>query len=129
MAFQANTTMKRVAQGILMAATMMALEVSIAPRLLDLTHVHAQAAPDDLPDAPNKALVVKKCTQCHSVAVWASQRRTQKSWDETIAKMQDKGLVVTDDEYDKILTYLSTNLAPPPAPSTPPAAVSADTSH
>ena len=103
---------------VLFASALLALEVSVSPRLLLLSEVHAQgAAPqDDLPEAPNKGLVVRKCTQCHSAKNFSSYRQTSSAWDETISKMQSKGLVLSDEEYDKVLGYLAANLGPAPAP-------------
>jgi competence protein ComEA len=99
-------------------AAMLLLAVSVSSSLLQPIKVHAQsAAPQDLlPEAPNKQLVVAKCTQCHGADQFASHRQSASAWDETVNKMQSKGLVLTDDDYDKVLAYLSTNLAPLPSP-------------
>jgi competence ComEA-like helix-hairpin-helix protein len=79
--------------------------------------VHAQsgASQDQLPDAPNKNLVISKCTQCHGADVFVSQRQDASAWDNTISMMKSNGLVLSDEDYDKVLTYLSTNLAPLPS--------------
>lgn len=88
--------------------------IVVAPAINNGGHVLAQSGStdDDLPKAPNKELVIRKCTQCHATAVFASHRQSENAWDETISKMISKGLVLSDEEYDKVLGYLSKNLAP-----------------
>jgi hypothetical protein len=72
------------------------------------------AQADPLPEAPDKSLVVAKCTQCHGADQFAAMRQSGDGWDQTISKMQEKGLNLTDEDYEKILSYLTTNLGPPP---------------
>jgi Fe-S-cluster-containing hydrogenase component 2 len=71
---------------------------------------------DLLPEAPGKALVAQKCTQCHDAARFALQRHTEDEWDQVITQMQSNGMSLTDEEYDIVLNYLSKNLAPSSAP-------------
>jgi competence ComEA-like helix-hairpin-helix protein len=102
--------------GVLMVATVL-VGASMSSDLLGPGRVHAQsaAAQDQLPEAPNKSLVVAKCTQCHGADMFASHRQSESAWDETISQMVTKGLVLSDEDYDKVLKYLSTNLAPVPS--------------
>jgi competence ComEA-like helix-hairpin-helix protein len=108
---------QRVAKCGLLTVAMLVVGSSMFSDLLGPGGVHAQsAAPQDpLPDAPNKSLVVSKCTQCHSADMFVFQRQSESAWDETISKMVTKGLVLSDEDYDKVLKYLSTNLAPVPS--------------
>jgi competence protein ComEA len=78
--------------------------------------VHAQAV--QLPDGPGKNLVLTKCTQCHGPDQFAAIRQSANDWDQTISKMQSKGLTLSDDDYDIVLKYLSTNLGPAEATQT-----------
>jgi Fe-S-cluster-containing hydrogenase component 2 len=71
---------------------------------------------DLLPEAPGKAMVAQKCTQCHDAARFALQRHTEDDWDQVITKMESNGMSLTDEEYDIVLSYLSKNLAPSSAP-------------
>lgn len=72
------------------------------------------AAPPMLPDAPGKSIVVAKCTQCHGAEMFAFSHKTADDWDQTITKMTSNGLVITDQEYDVIMDYLTKNLGPLP---------------
>lgn len=71
---------------------------------------------DLLPEAPGKAVVAKKCAQCHDASRFALQRHTEDEWDQVITQMQSNGLSMTDEEYDIVLKYLSQNLGPTSAP-------------
>jgi competence protein ComEA len=71
---------------------------------------------DLLPEGPGKAMVVKKCTQCHDAERFSLLRHTEDEWDQVITQMQSNGLSMTDEEYGAVLNYLSKNLAPTSAP-------------
>jgi cytochrome c5 len=76
-----------------------------------------QDVPKDLlPDADGKAMVVKKCTQCHDATRFAALRHNEDEWDQIITRMQSNGLSVTDEEYGIVLNYLSKNLGASSAP-------------
>lgn len=65
-----------------------------------------------LPEAAGKQQVLNNCTRCHGVDVIVAQPRSQDEWAEVVSVMVGHGAVLNDDEYDKIVAYLSTNLAP-----------------
>ena len=72
-------------------------------------------APKDLlPDAPGKALVVRKCTQCHDASQFSLQKKSGDDWEQVITQMTSNGLTLTDDEYSIVLDYLTKNLGPTP---------------
>ena len=65
-----------------------------------------------LPDGAGKEQVLGACTRCHGVDVIIAQPRSPDQWSEVVSVMVGHGAVMTDEEYNKIVTYLSTNLAP-----------------
>jgi competence protein ComEA len=76
-----------------------------------------QEAPKDLlPDADGKAMVIKKCTQCHDATRFTALRHNEDEWDQVITRMQSNGLSMTDEEYGIVLNYLSKNLGASSAP-------------
>jgi competence protein ComEA len=89
-------------------------------------HAQSSAPPSMLPDGPGKQVVVAKCTQCHGQEIFALARKTPDDWDQTLTKMTTNGLVVTDEEYNIIMTYLTTNLGPLPAKINVNKAIAAD---
>jgi mono/diheme cytochrome c family protein len=65
-----------------------------------------------LPEGPGKQQIIDSCTRCHGVDVIVAQPRSPAEWEEAVSIMIGQGAVLTDDEYNKVVTYLSTNLAP-----------------
>lgn len=76
----------------------------------------AAAAPDPdaahMPDGPGKALTVRTCSDCHSLARVVAQHQTMAQWQDTLSAMEDNGLSVTPEELKTILGYLSQYYGP-----------------
>jgi PQQ-dependent dehydrogenase (methanol/ethanol family) len=68
--------------------------------------VHAQET--ELPEGPGKDQLVRTCTQCHSIEQIVRRGRTEQEWADVITRMIAQGAVVTDAQFQPILTYLST---------------------
>ena len=66
-----------------------------------------QAADPTLPDGPGKDTVVRVCSQCHGVEVAASHRDSPEGWNAIVNDMIQRGATGTDDEFSKIVDYLS----------------------
>ena len=58
------------------------------------------------PAAPERELLVHVCTSCHAPEIVVANRHTPEEWDDIIAKMVDHGAQATDEEQQRILTYL-----------------------
>jgi cytochrome c5 len=58
------------------------------------------------PPAPDRDLLVRVCTSCHAPEIVVANRHTPAEWDDIIAKMVDHGAQATDEEQQRILTYL-----------------------
>ncbi|MDB6106343.1 MAG: hypothetical protein JWO52_6342 [Gammaproteobacteria bacterium] len=58
------------------------------------------------PAAPDRDLLVRVCTSCHAPEIVVANRHTPEEWDDIIAKMVDHGAQATDEEQQRILTYL-----------------------
>jgi hypothetical protein len=58
------------------------------------------------PAAPERELLVRVCTSCHAPELVVSKRHTPEEWDDIIATMVDHGAQATDEEQQRILTYL-----------------------
>lgn len=67
-----------------------------------------------LPEAAGKQQVLNACTRCHGVEIIVAQPRSPDEWAEVVSIMVGHGAVLNDDEYGRIVAYLSTNLAPKP---------------
>lgn len=56
---------------------------------------------------PAVALIETKCSMCHTTErVWSASY-TQEEWTTTIDRMKANGLVLTDEEYNQIVSYLA----------------------
>jgi len=71
----------------------------------------ADYADGALPDAPGRDVVEEVCTRCHGLDVVFDRLRTPQEWTQIIGVMIGNGMELTDAQYDRVLTYLSHNLA------------------
>lgn len=72
-----------------------------------------------LPDAPGRAQVMESCMQCHGVDVILARPRPPEEWSQTVSQMIGYGAILTDDQYQTVVTYLSNNLDPSKSGATP----------
>ncbi len=78
----------------------------------------AMAGEFDLPNGPGQALIYAKCRTCHDLQyVIESKGLTADAWDGLLYDMEGFGVQLTDDEYTRVLTYLSTYMSDQPAPA------------
>ncbi len=68
---------------------------------------------DPLPEGKGKDVVMRLCSGCHAVTVFAKERHTPEKWASIVDSMVAKGMEASDDELATINAYLSTNLAAP----------------
>lgn len=64
------------------------------------------------PDAPGKDTVQKVCGSCHGAEVVVPRGMSRQEWGTVIARMVERGAKGTDEEFAKVLDYLSTNFPP-----------------
>ncbi len=83
--------------------------------LLSAGLANAQDAVTKAPNAPaNPArdLVVSKCLQCHSDAIWRDQRQDARAWEATLYRMMARGAVWTGEDIKTMASYLATDFGP-----------------
>ena|ERR1044071_5632462 len=71
------------------------------------------AAPG-FPDAPGKNVLVSKCFQCHTPAMWMDHRQDRRGWESTLYRMVGRGALWTEDEIRQMADYLGTVYARKP---------------
>jgi len=113
-----NTTMKinisRLKIRVLAASVLIALPLYLAAGQTDDTKAgSAKAAADSLPDGPGKEVVLKKCISCHSVQIVTNHHADADDWAQVVSKMIGRGAVISDDDADTIVDYLSAHFGPP----------------
>lgn len=81
-----------------------------------------------LPPGDGLDTTKKLCSTCHGTDVFAKQRHTKEKWNQIIDNMVSKGMEASDDDLEKMASYLGANLGPDspgptpagqPAPSEP----------
>ena len=66
----------------------------------------AQAAP------PGRAVVLGKCFQCHTDAMFRDQRQDRRAWEATIYRMVGRGALWTPEEIKLMADYLGAEYGP-----------------
>jgi mono/diheme cytochrome c family protein len=66
------------------------------------------------PDAPGKNVLVSKCFQCHTPAMWMDHRQDRRGWESTLYRMVGRGALWTEDEIKAMADYLGTVYARKP---------------
>jgi hypothetical protein len=79
------------------------------------TPVLAQA----LPEGPGSKATERVCGQCHGLETFASARKSSDDWDKTINQMVQKGLQISDDDYQTVLEYLGKYMGKTPPKKEP----------
>ncbi len=76
------------------------------------------AAQYELPKGPGREIVYARCRVCHDLQyVIESAGMDRTGWDGLLYSMEEFGVVLKDDERQKILDYLATYLGPNPPPA------------
>jgi mono/diheme cytochrome c family protein len=73
--------------------------------LVSPTLSQENAAPGASP-APGRAVVLAKCFQCHTDAMFRDQRQDRRAWEATIYRMVGRGALWTPDEIRLMAEYL-----------------------
>lgn len=69
------------------------------------------AAPESLPEAPQKALVATRCRGCHPAEVLLGRLDTPKNWARKVESMINRGAELSPDDVVQTNTYLNENFA------------------
>ena len=72
--------------------------------------VHAQEARQEAreagPQQPGRVIVLSKCFQCHTDAMFRDQRQDRRAWEATIYRMIGRGALWAPDEIKLMADYL-----------------------
>lgn len=96
------------------------IALAIAGTMVGVLAATAVIADDmTLPDAPGRVQVMESCMQCHGADVILARPRSPEEWSQAVSQMIGYGAVLTDDQYQTVITYLSENLDPPKVKAAP----------
>ena len=74
----------------------------------------------ELPQGPNRDLVLDVCRSCHDLQmVFDAAGSNRDDWDRALDEMTDNGMNISAGDRAKILAYLSTYLGPAPPKAAP----------
>jgi cytochrome c5 len=66
-----------------------------------------EAEPAETETDPDMALVESKCSLCHTTERVYAADYDRATWEATVDRMKANGLVITDEEYEQVVAYLS----------------------
>jgi mono/diheme cytochrome c family protein len=64
-----------------------------------------------------RALVLGKCFQCHTDAMFRDQRQDRRAWEATVYRMVGRGALWTPDEIKLMADYLGAEFGPAAKPA------------
>lgn len=77
-------------------------------------------AQDNGPQHPGRAVVLSKCFQCHTDAMFRDQRQSHRAWEATIYRMVGRGALWTPEEIKLMADYLGTEYGAAAKAAAPP---------
>jgi len=87
----------------------------VGAALLLVASGHAQeTAQPAAAQHPGRSVVMSKCFQCHTDAMFRDQRQDRRGWEAAIYRMVGRGGLWTADEIKLMADYLGTDFGPKP---------------
>jgi hypothetical protein len=89
----------------------------LAAAIVLIASVVGKTARQELPEGPGKDEVARLCAGCHDLTFTISTRETEADWTRIVNDMRSRGVDGTEEEFAKVIAYLSTHMskAEPPA--------------
>jgi mono/diheme cytochrome c family protein len=87
------------------------IAIALAGSLLLVTAAMAQ----ETAQHPGRSVVMSKCFQCHTDAMFRDQRQDRRGWEAAIYRMVGRGGLWTADEIKAMADYLGSEFGPKPA--------------
>jgi len=72
------------------------------------------------PQQPGRVIVLSKCFQCHTDAMFRDQRQDRRAWEATIYRMVGRGALWTPEEIKLMADYLGAEYGIAAKPAAPP---------
>ena len=90
----------------------------LSPAVLGVTFAAALAVPASaqaLPEGPAKATFQTVCSACHGADIVIGMKNDKAAWQAIVETMKGRGAAGKPEEFDAIVTYLTTNFGTAPA--------------
>ena len=91
------------------------LVLACAPLLLVAPANAQEAAQPQAAQHPGRSVVMSKCFQCHTDAMFRDHRTDRRGWEAAIYRMVGRGGLWTADEIKLMADYLVADFGPKPA--------------
>src|SRR5712692_4656107 len=88
--------------------------------LLLAAAAHAQDAAQQGAQHPGRSVVMSKCFQCHTDAMFRDQRQDRRGWEAAIYRMIGRGGLWTQEEIRLMADYLGSDFGPGSKPASAP---------
>jgi hypothetical protein len=75
----------------------------------------APVAAQEAAQHPGRSVVMSKCFQCHTDAMFRDHRQDRRGWEAAIYRMVGRGGLWTADEIKAMADYLGSEFGPKPA--------------
>ena len=92
------------------------LTLACAPLVL-IAPAMAQETTQQAAQHPGRSVVMSKCFQCHTDAMFRDQRQDRRGWEAAIYRMVGRGGLWTADEIKLMADYLGTDFGPNAKPA------------
>jgi mono/diheme cytochrome c family protein len=96
-----------------------AAALACAPLLLAAT-AHGQDGAQQSAQHPGRSVVMSKCFQCHTDAMFRDQRQDRRGWEAAIYRMIGRGGLWTQEEIKLMADYLGSDFGPSSKPASAP---------
>jgi cytochrome c5 len=90
----------------------LAAQTQTQPAEQTQSQTQSPSAEPSLPNGPGKDIVLRACVKCHSLKITTSKRASEDEWATSVNNMVNRGAVLSDDEIDEVIDYLSKNFKP-----------------
>jgi mono/diheme cytochrome c family protein len=80
--------------------------------LLLAAAAHGQDATQQSTQHPGRSVVMSKCFQCHTDAMFRDQRQDRRGWEAAIYRMIGRGGLWTSEEINLMADYLGSDFGP-----------------
>jgi mono/diheme cytochrome c family protein len=94
-----------------------AVVLACAPLLLAAPAKAQEPAQQPTAQHPGRSVVMSKCFQCHTDAMFRDQRQDRRGWEAAIHRMIGRGGLWTSEEIKLMADYLSTDFGPNSKPA------------
>jgi cytochrome c5 len=58
-------------------------------------------------DMPGRAVLQRKCAQCHAATMWTAVKQDRRAWESTLYRMVGRGALWTPEEISAMADYLA----------------------